>query len=86
MQSIFGVFPVKFRVRKPDLGLQCKPRELKVEMPLCVREYFPPTISPGLSKQKSRWVLGIGLQSWEQIKCFAGRWRPLPAVIIAKEA
>ena len=67
MQSIFGVFPVTFRVRRTSWGSKTKARELKVEMPLCVREYFPDNFRLAY-RQKSRWVLGIGLQSWEQIK------------------
>ena len=67
MESIFGVFPVTFRVRRTSWGSKTKARELKVEMPLCVREYFPDNFRLAY-RQKSRWVLGIGLQSWEQIK------------------
>ena len=67
MQSIFGVFPVTFRIRRTSWGSKAKAREMKVEMPLCVREYFPDNFRLAY-RQKSRWVLGIGLQSWEQIK------------------
>ena len=35
-------------------------------MPLCVREFFPDTFRTAY-RQKARWTLGIGLQSWEQI-------------------
>jgi bacteriophage N4 adsorption protein B len=67
MQSIFGVFPVSFRVRRTSWLARTKPRELLVQMPLCVREYFPDNFRLAY-RQKARWVLGIGLQSWEQIK------------------
>ena len=67
MESIFGVFPVTFRVRRTAWGAKGKARELLVNMPLCVREYFPDNFRLAY-RQKSRWVLGIGLQSWEQIK------------------
>ncbi|MFC5495962.1 glycosyl transferase family protein [Caenimonas terrae] len=67
MESIFGVFPVTFRVRRTAWGSKGKARELLVNMPLCVREYFPDNFRLAY-RQKSRWVLGIGLQSWEQIK------------------
>ena len=67
MESIFGVFPVTFRVRRTSWSARNKPRELLVNMPLCVREYFPDNFRLAY-RQKSRWVLGIGLQSWEQIK------------------
>lgn len=67
MQSIFGVFPVTFRVRRTAWGTKAKARELLVQMPLCVREYFPDNFRLAY-RQKARWALGIGLQSWEQIK------------------
>jgi adsorption protein B len=67
MESIFGVFPVTFRVLRTAWGSKGKARELLVSMPLCVREYFPDNFRLAY-RQKSRWVLGIGLQSWEQIK------------------
>jgi adsorption protein B len=67
MESIFGVFPVTFRVRRTSWSSKSRPRELLVNMPLCVREYFPDNFRLAY-RQKARWVLGIGLQSWEQIK------------------
>jgi adsorption protein B len=67
MESIFGVFPVSFRVRRTAWGAKGKARELLMQMPLCVREYFPDDFRAAY-RQKSRWALGIGLQSWEQIK------------------
>lgn len=67
MESIFGVFPVTFRVRRTSWSAKSRARELLVNMPLCVREYFPDNFRLAY-RQKSRWVLGIGLQSWEQIK------------------
>lgn len=66
MQSIFGVFPVTFHISRTSWGSR-KRRELLMEMPLCVREYFPDNFRAAY-RQKARWVLGIGLQSWEQIK------------------
>jgi adsorption protein B len=35
-------------------------------MPLCVREFFPDTFRTAY-RQKARWVLGIGMQNWEQM-------------------
>jgi len=69
MQSIFGVFPVAFRVRRTSWWSRKREREVLMDMPLCVREYFPDDFRAAY-RQKARWVLGIGLQSWEQI-----RWR-----------
>jgi bacteriophage N4 adsorption protein B len=66
MQSIFGVFPVTFHINRTSWASN-KKRELLLQMPLCVREYFPDNFRAAY-RQKARWVLGIGLQSWEQIK------------------
>ncbi|MEJ8839652.1 glycosyl transferase family protein [Ramlibacter sp. AN1133] len=66
MQSIFGVFPVTFHINRTAWGSK-KRREVLMQMPLCVREYFPDNFRAAY-RQKARWVLGIGLQSWEQIK------------------
>ena len=66
MSSIFGVFPVTFHISRTTWTSK-KRRELLMQMPLCVREYFPDNFRAAY-RQKARWVLGIGLQSWEQIK------------------
>lgn len=76
MQAIFGVFPVRFRVERKAWFRPSGKREIIIRMPLCVREFFPDTFRLAY-RQKSRWVLGIGLQSWEQIKwqgSFAARY------------
>ena len=67
MTAIFAVFPVSFRVERKRLFRSQGRREQLVQMPLCVREFFPDTFRQAY-RQKARWVLGIGLQSWEQIK------------------
>lgn len=64
MQSIFGLFPVAYRVRRQ--GWRGEPQELELRAPLSVREYFPDSFRAAY-RQKSRWVLGIGLQGWHQI-------------------
>lgn len=66
MQAIFGVFPVSFRVARTSWFGRKEKREVVVHMPLSVREFFPDTFRQAY-RQKARWVLGIGLQSWEQI-------------------
>ena len=76
MHAIFGVFPVSFRVARNSWFRSNGRRELIIRMPLCVREFFPDTFRQAY-RQKARWVLGIGLQSWEQIKwqgSFAARY------------
>ncbi|MES2183365.1 MAG: glycosyl transferase family protein [Pseudomonadota bacterium] len=66
MRSIFARFPVQFAVRRKRwFGLR-EDRHITITMPLCVRELFPSTLRTAY-RQKARWVLGIGLQSWEQI-------------------
>lgn len=67
MQSIFARFPVEFRVRRPSswFGLGGA-RERTLSMALCVREYFPDNFRAAY-RQKARWVLGIGMQSWETL-------------------
>ena len=64
MQSIFGRFPVDYRVRRKTWGGEARERELRA--PLSVREFFPDSFRAAY-RQKSRWVLGIGLQGWHQI-------------------
>jgi len=67
MQSIFGTFPVQYKVTRSNWFGDRKAETVDVEMPLSVREYFPDTFRTAY-RQKARWVLGIGLQSWEQIE------------------
>jgi adsorption protein B len=66
MRLIFVRFPVQYQViRRAWFGW--KPdQELTVTMPLCVREFFPNTFRTAY-RQRARWTLGIGLQSWETI-------------------
>ena len=66
MQSIFARFPVQFRVRRPSWFGWGPVRERTLNMALCVREYFPDNFRASY-RQKARWVLGIGLQSWESL-------------------
>lgn len=69
MRSVFAVFPVEYQVRPlHDANATLQTRVL----PLGVREFFPDTFVTAY-RQKSRWTLGIGLQSWEQIR-FSGNW------------
>ncbi|VVO31043.1 hypothetical protein PS723_04994 [Pseudomonas fluorescens] len=64
MNAIFVRFPVQFRVLRKSWF--SKPYESTLEMPLCVREFFPDTFRTAF-RQKARWTLGIGLQGWEQV-------------------
>lgn len=66
MQSIFARFPVQFRVQRASLFGFGPKRDIVVTMPLCVREYFPSNLRAAY-RQKARWILGIGLQSWSHL-------------------
>lgn len=66
MNSIFARFPVQFRIKRSSWFGFGQSRELMLDMALCVREFFPDTFRTAY-RQKARWVLGIGLQSWEQL-------------------
>ena len=71
LRSIFAVLPVGYAEDRPGVYAPVPP-DRQVVMPLSVREFFPDTFVTAY-RQKSRWTLGIGLQSWEQIK-FTGSW------------
>lgn len=66
MNSIFANFNVQFKVSRPTRFGLGPVKEFLLNIPLCVREYFPNTLRTAY-RQKARWVLGIGLQSWEQL-------------------
>lgn len=70
MRSIFAIFPVQFMVTEERWFTAGATTQKAMAMPLCVREFFPDTFRTAY-RQKARWTLGIGLQSWEQIK-FSG--------------
>jgi adsorption protein B len=71
LQSIFGVFPVSYRVRRKSW--RGEEREQELCAPLSVREFFPDSFRAAY-RQKSRWVLGIGLQGWHQIPWRGRSW------------
>jgi adsorption protein B len=66
MKSIFAQFPVQFRVPRASWFGFGPTREVTVTMPLCVREYFPNNLRAAY-RQKARWIIGIGLQSWTHL-------------------
>lgn len=66
LTSIFARFPVEFSTRRRLLFNFGPEREVRIRMPLCVREYFPNAFRAAY-RQKARWTVGIGLQSWQQI-------------------
>jgi bacteriophage N4 adsorption protein B len=63
MQSIFPLFPVEFTTRRKGWFGFGPEREIRMTMPLCVREFFPDTFRTAY-RQRARWTLGIGLQGW----------------------
>lgn len=66
MSTIFASFPVQFSVKRKALFGFGRERSVTVDLPLCVREFFPDRFKTAY-RQKARWVLGIGLQGWQQI-------------------
>jgi adsorption protein B len=66
MRSTFVRFQVPFHTHRSTWFGWRPPRELTVSTALCVREYFPATFRTAY-RQKARWTLGIGLQSWAQL-------------------
>lgn len=74
MKQIFALFPVDYVVRRTSMFRRGQ-REIKaLSMPLGVREYFPNTFRTAY-RQKTRWLLGIGFQGWEQVG-----WKGSPLV------
>lgn len=67
MSAVFGVFPVNFRVDRKSWKNGNPKREQTVCMPLSVRKLFPDTFRQAY-RQKAGRELGVGLQSWAQIK------------------
>ncbi|SDV46542.1 glycosyl transferase family protein [Chitinasiproducens palmae] len=66
MRSIFARFPVRYQTRRKTWFGLGPAKDFEIEMPLCVREFFPDTVRTAY-RQKARWTLGIGLQSWQQL-------------------
>ncbi|MFN3943700.1 MAG: glycosyl transferase family protein [Allosphingosinicella sp.] len=64
MRSTIAHYPVPYRVARRGFGR--KPRAVDIQMPLCVREYFPDGFRASY-RQKARWTLGISLQGWQQL-------------------
>ncbi|WP_320534895.1 glycosyl transferase family protein [Robbsia andropogonis] len=65
MSAIFVRFPVQFRTMRTRLFGLLPSKEITLTMPLCVREFFPDNLRAAY-RQKARWVMGIGLQNWQQ--------------------
>ncbi len=66
MKSVFCRFPVQFEVKRRSWFGYGPIKDKIITAPLCVREFFPDTFRAAY-RQKARWTLGIGLQSWSQI-------------------
>ncbi len=66
MPSIIARYPVDFRVRRKTLFGFGPVKDIPLEMPLCVREFFPDTFRTSY-RQKARWALGISFQGWAQM-------------------
>lgn len=66
MKQIFGKFKVEYATRRVSWFGLGKEKIGTISMPLGVREYFPDTFRTAY-RQKARWLLGIGLQGWQQV-------------------
>lgn len=68
-------YEIGFRIRQLGLRQIFLPLELGPEMPVATREFFPRTFRSAV-RQRSRWITGISLQSWER-HGWRGGWRQL---------
>lgn len=68
-------YEIGFRIRQLGLRQIFVPLELGSELPVATREFFPRTFRSAV-RQRSRWITGISLQSWERHGWRAG-WRQL---------
>ncbi|MGX1098824.1 glycosyl transferase family protein [Amorphus sp. MBR-141] len=66
LQGVFCQFPVRYEVSRHTWFGYGRDKRHRIEMPMCVREYFPDTFRTAY-RQKARWTLGIALQGWQQI-------------------
>ncbi|MGR7994907.1 glycosyl transferase family protein [Xanthobacter sp. ZOL 2024] len=64
MQAIIARFPVEYRVKRETFFGFGPEKEMRLSMPLCVREFFPDTFRTSY-RQKARWALGIAFQGWQ---------------------
>jgi adsorption protein B len=65
MQSIFARFNVQYNIERKSWFGWGGTRRTLLTIPLCVREYFPNTLHTAY-RQKARWIIGIGMQNWQQ--------------------
>ena len=65
-RSIIARYPVEFRIQRPGFFGLGRIRTSTLQMPLCVREYFPNTFEASY-RQKARWTIGIALQGWAHL-------------------
>ncbi|MGE4372038.1 MAG: glycosyl transferase family protein [Xanthobacter sp.] len=66
MSAIIARYPVEYRVSRETVFGFGPNKEMRLVMPLCVREFFPDTFRTSY-RQKARWALGISFQGWEQM-------------------
>jgi adsorption protein B len=72
LKQVFVRFPISVKVTKRHW---CTGREQAVRQNdlVCIREFFPAGLRASI-KQKSRWVVGITLQGWENLGWMSGLW------------
>ena len=65
LNSIIARFMVDTDMRRAPI-ISGEGRIVRAHVPLSVREFFPDSFTQA-SRQRGRWIIGIGLQSWRQL-------------------
>jgi adsorption protein B len=73
LRTIIARYDVEYRVMRRRFITSRNRREVRLRMPLCVREYFPNTFRTSY-RQKARWTIGIALQGWRQLGWSKSFW------------
>jgi adsorption protein B len=71
-RGVFVRHAVERVVTRPSL-LTRRPRRVKVEEYVAIREYFPGGFRAAM-RQKARWIVGIALQGWAQLGWRGDGW------------
>jgi adsorption protein B len=72
LKQIFVNFSVPRTITKTHIWTR-KPRQGTTQELVCIREYFPSTFKAAV-RQKSRWIVGIGLQGWAHLGWTGNVW------------
>ena len=72
LKQIFVNFSVPRTIMRIPIWSR-KPRQSTTQELVCIREYFPSTFKAAM-RQKSRWIVGIGLQGWAHLGWTGNLW------------